>query len=490
MLGFIADAAGAESMNTTARAWSRSLSTPAAEFPSTPLSIREGRLPPGLRGTLYRNGPARFERGGLRVAHWFDGDGAILAVRFTDAGASAVYRYVRTEGLLREARAGRLLYGNYGMTAPGPIWNQWRRPLKNTANTAVLALPDRLLALWEARRPHALDPETLETRSLDDLAGPGGRLHGIMPFSAHPKRDPKSGDIYNFGVWIGGPNATLKLYRCDARGRLQQRGECPLEGIPLLHDFVLAGRYLVFAVPPVRISPMPVLLGVASFSEAMQWRPELGTTILVVDRETLRLVARHETDAWFQWHFGNGGGATDGRGTLMLDLARYPDFATNRHLAEVASGRTQTPAKATLWRMLLDPIAGIRALEEVSARSIEFPVVAAADVGRPWRHTFAAMHRADSDPALERYDALARIDIETGELTEADLGGDCYPTEPVIVADREGVRRWLLTVVYDGRADASEVRVLDADRLDAGPVCVLPLPSTVPLGFHGTWRPA
>jgi len=35
-----------------------------------------------------------------------------------------------------------------GMTAPGPIWNQWLKPINNVANTSVLALPDKLLALW------------------------------------------------------------------------------------------------------------------------------------------------------------------------------------------------------------------------------------------------------------------------------------------------------------------------------------------------------
>jgi len=69
-------------------------------------------------------------------------------VNFTDAGATGVYRYVQTDGY-KEAAAGQLLYGNYGMTAPGPIWNQWLKPINNVANTSVLALPDKLLALWE-----------------------------------------------------------------------------------------------------------------------------------------------------------------------------------------------------------------------------------------------------------------------------------------------------------------------------------------------------
>jgi carotenoid cleavage dioxygenase-like enzyme len=124
---------------STKKAWAKAIAQPAVEFPCTELPILSGNIPEGLRGTLYRNGPARLERGGINVGHWFDGDGAILAVNFTDAGATGVYRFVQTAGYQQEATAGKLLYGNYGMTAPGPIWNQWRRPVKNAANTSVLA---------------------------------------------------------------------------------------------------------------------------------------------------------------------------------------------------------------------------------------------------------------------------------------------------------------------------------------------------------------
>jgi len=63
-------------------AWSRCIAQPAREFGPSKLSVLSGNLPPGLRGTLYRNGPARLERGGIRVGHWFDGDGAVLAERY------------------------------------------------------------------------------------------------------------------------------------------------------------------------------------------------------------------------------------------------------------------------------------------------------------------------------------------------------------------------------------------------------------------------
>src|SRR5437868_14286272 len=42
-------------------------------------AVVEGRWPADLAGTFYRNGPGRFELGGERYRHWFDGDGMVQA---------------------------------------------------------------------------------------------------------------------------------------------------------------------------------------------------------------------------------------------------------------------------------------------------------------------------------------------------------------------------------------------------------------------------
>ena len=141
------------------QAWSKAVKQTAREFSLTPLSILSGTIPEGLRGSLYRNGPGRLERNGARVGHWFDGDGAILAVHFTSDGAKAVYRYVKTEGYQLEEKANQYLFPNYGMKAPGFFWNNWVKDVKNAANTSVLSLPDKLLALWEGGYPHSLNPD-------------------------------------------------------------------------------------------------------------------------------------------------------------------------------------------------------------------------------------------------------------------------------------------------------------------------------------------
>ena len=472
--------------------WAKAILHTAKGFEPSPLPVLSGAIPVGLRGSLYRNGPGRLERGKQRVGHWFDGDGAILGVHFTQTGATGVYRYVQSAEYQAEEQAGQFIYGGYGMNPPGAFWERFK-PTKNAGNTSVLAVPDvssslgngRLLALWEGGHPHALDLETLETRGLDDLNG----LPKALPFSAHPKRDAQTGDIYNFGVSFG-KKAILNVYRLDAQGTLQQKNSVELDGSPLIHDFVMAGRYLIFFIPPVRLNVLPLLLKLKSFSDSFHWKPEQGTQILVFDRDSLALVSRGETQPWYQWHFGNGFINADG--DAVIDVIRYKDFNTNQYLKEVSTGITHTSVKSTLWQIRLNPLTGdVIEMVELLDRSGEFPVVKPQEVGQFNRTTYLLLHRRGVDSSQDFFGSIAQFDQKTGDLTEADLGENRYPMEPIYVSDAENPNQgWIVTIVYDGTLDRSEVWIFDSDRLNDQPVCRLALPEVIPLGFHGTWNPA
>ncbi|MBD6616148.1 hypothetical protein FNW02_09960 [Komarekiella sp. 'clone 1'] len=474
------------SKKSTTRTWAGAIAKPATEFSPTQLPIISGKIPDGLRGSLYRNGPARLERGGLRVGHWFDGDGAILGVHFTDAGATGVYRYVKTAEYEAETQADKLLYTVYGTHTPGPIWKRWNQQIKNAANTSVLALPDKLLALWEATKPYALDLQTLETKGLDDL----GALDKGLPYSAHYKRDLRTGEIFNFGVSIGA-SVQLNLYKSDASGKIVQKSAFKLDRYSVVHDFILTQKYMVFFVPPMGMKTLSTLLGLTTLSEALLWEPQLGTQVLIFDRENLSLVSRGETDPWFHWHFGNG--YEDKDGSIILDVVRYSDFyQTNEFLREVATGETHTVAKGTLWQVHLNPQTGkVTTTQEIVNRKCEFPVVQRSQVGQPWRYTYISLLSQRADIDKELFEAIARFDYKTGTLTEADLGENRYPSEPIHAQDRQNPEQgWVLTVVYDGNTHSSEIWVFDSDRLDEEPVCKLGLPSVIPHSFHGTWNPA
>lgn len=458
--------------------WSRAITENAQPFGPVPLTPSQGSLPEDLQGTLYRNGPAQLHLGGRTMGHWFDGDGAILRVHCDRQGVTATYRFVETQFRQREQIADRLLFENYGTKAAGMVWNRWTQPLKNAANTSVMRWGDRLLALWEGGFPHALDPETLATEGLCDL----GWLQPGQRFSAHPKGDPLSGEVYNFGVTLGA-RCSLEVYRCDRRGHLLKTQAIPLSGMALIHDFVLVGPYLVFMIPPVRLNPLASLI--QSFGDALRWQPHLGTEILILDRQDLTVVNRIPCDPWYQWHFANG--YQDGEENLVIDWVRFPDFATNQNLKEVASGQITTPAAGHLWTLTLDPRTGkILRNEALGDRPCEFPVISPQRVGQDWRYTWIATQPDDRPGELLR--SLARYDRQTQHWQHQPFPEGCYPSEAILVpsqGDPEG--GWLLTVVYDGNAHRSSVQIFPSDRFGEGPQCILPLPQIVPPSFHGTF---
>jgi carotenoid cleavage dioxygenase-like enzyme len=462
-------------------AWAIALQQPAPEFPSTSLPILDGTLPERLRGTLYRNGPGRLGRGDHSVGHWFDGDGAILGITFADS-PMATYRYVKTKGYLEEEAAGQLLYGNFGMTAPGPIWNQWRRPIKHAANTSVLPLPDRLLALWEGDAPYALELDTLKTIGCDRLdAIPDG-----AGYSAHPKVDPQTGEIFNFGLSVG-REVKLNLYQSDRTGSVRRHRAHALNRVPLLHDFVMAGPYLVFCIPPVRMQMLPVALGLSSFSDALQWQPQHGTQILIFDRQTLDLVRRIDTDPWFQWHFSNG--FVDQDGHLVLSLIRYDDFATNQYLKDIPTGDPTTPAWGRLWEIVIDPRVGrVLSHQDLVERGCEFPTVDPHAVGQSQPRTYLSIHRRDAVIAREIFGAIAQYDHPTHGLDEFALPIGYYPSEPILAPADHG-EGWLLSIVLNTHDRTSEVWIFQRDRVSDGPICRLGLPQMIPPSFHGAWQP-
>src|SRR5262249_21274365 len=83
----------------------------------------EGRLPERLAGTLYRNGPGLFARGGVKKWNLLDGDGLIRATSFSDGRARFRSRFVRTLKYEAEEKTGTFVYPTWTTPAPGTFTN-------------------------------------------------------------------------------------------------------------------------------------------------------------------------------------------------------------------------------------------------------------------------------------------------------------------------------------------------------------------------------
>jgi all-trans-8'-apo-beta-carotenal 15,15'-oxygenase len=442
----------------------------------------DGKVPAGLRGTLFRNGSGRNELGGTWFPHWFDGDGMISAIRFDDVGIHYRNRYVATENWRDESAAGRIVHRGFGKMRPGGVLANALRQPANVSNTSVVMDGDRLLSLWEGGPPFGLDPATLDTRGIETFGG------AVKAFSAHPKVDPDTGELFNFGIDYGA-RTTLTPYRLD-KGVATRLPPVTLPYPVMNHDFVVTSRYLAFCIGPILVSPLKFLLGFSSFDGALHWEGKRPTLILLVPRDgrgTPRII---ETDAFFQFHFANG---FEEDGALVLDLARYPDYLTiGQALRDYWRSPWPSRGMASLVRLRVDLATGkVESRTYDTGTANEFPRINPAWSGKRQRYAYIACNPSDRASGLQQQ--LARVDLETGAVARHDFGPDGYPGEPVFIAtDRDGGAEddgVVVTLVFDAVRQGTDIVGLDARDLGARPLFAARLKHRVPFSLHGTFTP-
>lgn len=432
-----------------------------------------GEIPAELDGTLYRNGPGRWQdHTGRPLHHLFDGDGMVSAFTIKNGAVHYRNRYVRTRHYRGKSGTRHL-----GTNAPGGWWANVARPPVNLANTNIVEHAGRLFALWEGGPPHELDQATLETLGERRF---GNELRWLGSYSAHPCLCPSSGALFNFGVEFI-PTPHLRIYRSDPAGKLRHYRSVSLPYVAMVHDFAITERYLVFLISPIIPDAIPVALGLKAIGDAMKYRPERGSCFILIPRDGGD-VRRVEHEAVLQFHLSN---AFDDRGDVVVDVITYDG---GQLLDSIARFRTspldRAPSELTRFRITES---GRVIREQLSDRSCEFPRHHPDREGRPHRYAYYnTRHHLGT-----MYDAITKLDLAVG-------AEDSYPAETVgnsfcepVFAPRPGATDeddgWLLSVEYQAGTHTSRLVVLDARSMARGPIASAELTHHVPQGFHGNF---
>jgi all-trans-8'-apo-beta-carotenal 15,15'-oxygenase len=474
-----ADPAAAFAAARAKQPWTLAFASQGADLEPLALALH-GRLPRGLAGAFYRNGPARHELGGQRYRHWFDGDGALQRYDLGLGGRNTIthrLRFVRTPKFEADSAAGRPVRAAFATHPPG------MEPVRsadsiNVANTSVAHHGGRLLALWEGGSAFELDPQTLATRGAHawspELAG--------MPFSAHPRIEP-DGTMWNFGVTSAA--GALTLYRIGRNGALQQTATLRVPDITMVHDFAVTERHLVFLLPPYVFEGQRWRDG-ATFFDSHVWRPDLGLRVMVLDKADLQAAPRWFTlPPGFVFHLGN---ACEEGGVIRLDCMRSPDaVAVREGFLDVMCGRYSGWESTSPMLVELD-LASDGARQTVLPMLAEFPRVDPRHVGR----RYSALFMLARDAAMvgrPLLDTVARLDLKSGRIERFRYGGAVVAEEHLFVprpggAEGEG---WLLGSALDLARPRTLFSVFDAQRLADGPLVQGEMARTLPVGLHGTF---
>src|ERR1700730_7030140 len=72
-----------------------------------------GELPTWLEGSLLRTGPAKFEVGGQRMRHWFDGLAMLHRFTIADGRVSYGNRFLGSRSYRAAKAQGQMVYGEF-----------------------------------------------------------------------------------------------------------------------------------------------------------------------------------------------------------------------------------------------------------------------------------------------------------------------------------------------------------------------------------------
>jgi carotenoid cleavage dioxygenase len=426
-----------------------------------------GTIPPELNGRFIRNGPNPVGHPDPAKYHWFTGDGMVHGVRLGD-GQAQWYRnrWVRSanvaEALGEEPRLGTAEV-HAGMDFP--------------SNTNVIGHAGRTFAIVEAgARPYEL------TNDLDTI-GPcdfGGTLAG--GYTAHPKRDPITGELYAVSYFFGwGNDVEVTVIDKDARVRSARR--ITMGGPTSVHDSAITQtRIILFDLPVL----FDMELAMAGSSFPYRWFEDYPARVGLLPREgNVTEPVWHDVDPCYVFHPMNAYDV-DGGDSVVVDVARHPSMFRTHQLGP-------NEGAPTLERWHLDGHGGAVKEERLDDRGQEFPRVDERRVGLPHRYGYSVTVGTTGD-ILGAESGLIRHDLDRGTSEVRNFGAGAGATvgEGVFVArsdDAADGDGWVLLLVHDGSTDSSSLHILNAEDLGGDPQAIVHLPQRVPAGFHGNWVP-
>lgn len=423
-----------------------------------------GTIPAELDGRLLRNGPNPMGEQDPSSYHWFVGDGMVHGLRIRD-GAADWYRN-------RWVRSPEIATALGEPIPPSPYSDDVQL---FGANTNVVDIAGKTFAIVEAGSPPVELTDELETVGPSDFSGTLEH-----PFSAHPKRDPLTGELHVVAYYWAWGNK-IRYMSISPDGRVQKAVDVETPGGPMVHDMAFTGKYALLFDLPVTFNLDDAMAG---RKLPYSWNDEYGARIGLLPRDGTATdgsdVRWFDIEPCYVFHPLNAYDLDDG--SVVLDAVRHPRmFATDRNGPNEGATR--------LERWTIDPAEGKVREETLDDRPQEFPRLNETLQGQRNRYGYAvgAWLGDDSRATAVKHDLVA------GTTAEHDYGKGRMTLEPVFVP-REGATDeddgYVMSYVYDATTDRSDVVILDSQDFSGEPIATIQLPVRVPFGFHGNWIPS
>lgn len=438
-----------------------------------------GNIPSDIQGVYIRNteNPIHEPLGNY---HPFDGDGMLHNMSFKNGGATYRNRFIRTQGFNEEQQAGESIWAGIANSTSLSKKTGWGAQgfVKDASSTDVVVHAGKALStFWLCGDGYHLDPVTLDTLGPVDWVPEEG-------ISAHPKVDLKTGELLFFNYSKKPPYQHYGVV--DKHNKLVHYTAVPLPGPRLPHDMAFTKNYSILIDLPLFWDPDILEKG----SHATRYFPELATRFGIIPRYGSEKDVRwFEAAPTYVLHWMN---AYEEGEEIVLD-GYFQDCPSPEPLEGMPKAVGQLMAnidehsfKSHLHRWRFNLKTGETSEERISERILEFGSFNQRYAGEKARYLYSTYTK----PGWFLFSGVVKHDFETGQTSELAFGEDRYGSEapfvPRINAKSED-DGYLVSFITDMQQDRSECILVDAQNIEAGPVCQIILPHRISSGTHAVW---
>lgn len=481
LLFIFALALAGNSGNTIQKKYALGFSTLDKEVTCKNLSI-EGVLPTWLSGTLFRNGPAKFEVGKKKLQHWFDGYAMLHSFSFHEGKVSYANKFLESTAYKTVKEKGQMEHSLFATDPCRSIFRSSQQTFVKdhigNANVNISKIAHKFVALTENTLPVLFVPNDLKTIGVINYQD---SLEGNRA-TAHPHYDPESKEIINYFISYGA-RSSYNIYRIiDGSKTREVISTIPVQEPAYMHSFAITKNYVILAAYPFVVNPSNLLQREKPFIENFKWKAEQGTCFYLLNRKTKEL-RQYKTEAFFSFHHIN---AFEKEGKAIIDILAYPDAAIIQHLyldvlrGDAANNYSPT---AEVRRYEINFADSTINYERLTDQRMELPRINEVFNTKNYRFFYAAGSR-QAHPG-NFMDRLVKFDNQN-RTTKIWEETTCYPGEPVFISSPHGQTEddgLILSLVLHAKKGKSFLLILDAASFkEQARVWV---PHHIPFGFHG-----
>uniref|UniRef100_A0A0D9X788 Uncharacterized protein n=1 Tax=Leersia perrieri TaxID=77586 RepID=A0A0D9X788_9ORYZ len=441
----------------------------------------EGAIPEDFpEGVYIRNGSNPFF-GDLHMVNsifghsediWVEGEGMLHAIYFTKSREGNTWsvsynnRYVQSDTfrMERECQRPRFLPSAKGdniATMVAGILNKLRfgKGNRNYSNTNVFQHAGRVFSSAENDNPHEIDLENLGTLCSWDVGGDWN-----MPFTAHPKIAPGSGELVIYGFNFVKPFLTVGVISEDGK-KLKHKADLKLDRCAFCHEIGITRMYNI-------IMDMPLTMDLKSYAR-LGVMPRYGDADSVIWFDVEPFCTFHLVNCFEE----------DDEVVVMRGFRIPGSILTGPTLKHTAD---EEPANQGLneeyfsrlyeWRLNLKSRAVTEKYLTGTDVALEFPVINDKYVGLPHKYAYAQVVDAEGSMAggcgivRPKFGGFAKLHLEDKIKSGQDLidveyhslGRNKFCSGATFVAKFNGANEddgWIISFAH----------IIDAQRFENGP---------------------